>query len=168
MPNTPIVPPRVPFTDPRTGVISREWYRFLMNQASVTGGAALTHTNDSNVTLTLGGSPSSSLLAPVSLMLGWTGHLPISRGGTGAGTAADALAALGGATPAYVDGQDAITLSAAKAYADTVGAAANAYTDAAVAGITGSSFSVNDIVTVPDGDTFALVFTDAGDVVAIG
>lgn len=28
---TTITPPRVPFTDPRTGLISREWYRFLLN-----------------------------------------------------------------------------------------------------------------------------------------
>lgn len=41
--------------------------------------AALTKINDTNVTLTLGGSPSTSLLQSVSLTLGWTGTLADSR-----------------------------------------------------------------------------------------
>ena len=40
---------------------------------------ALTKTNDTNVTLTLGGSPSTALLQDVSLTLGWTGTLADSR-----------------------------------------------------------------------------------------
>lgn len=50
--------------------------------ANVTG-YALTKTDDTNVTLTLGGSASTSLLRAASLTLGWTGQLAISRGGTG-------------------------------------------------------------------------------------
>lgn len=46
-------------------------------------GAALTEVDDTNVTLTLGGSPSTALLAATSLTLGWTGQLATSRGGTG-------------------------------------------------------------------------------------
>jgi hypothetical protein len=49
-------------------------------------GAALTKTDDTNVTLTLGGTPTTSLLAATSLTLGWTGQLAISRGGTGVST----------------------------------------------------------------------------------
>src|SRR5215472_1758401 len=49
---------------------------------SVTG-SALTKTDDTNVTLTLGGSPSTALLGATSLTLGWTGQLGLSRGGTG-------------------------------------------------------------------------------------
>ena len=49
-------------------------------------GAALTKTDDTNVTLTLGGSASSALVNAASLTLGWTGTLAVSRGGTGAGT----------------------------------------------------------------------------------
>jgi hypothetical protein len=45
--------------------------------------AALTEVDDTNVTLTLGGSPSTALLAATSLTLGWTGQLATSRGGTG-------------------------------------------------------------------------------------
>jgi len=38
MPNiTNIPPPRVPFIDERTGLISREWYRFLLNLFQITG-----------------------------------------------------------------------------------------------------------------------------------
>ncbi len=46
-------------------------------------GAALSKTDDTNVTLTLGGSPTTSLLAATSLTLGWTGELSTTRGGTG-------------------------------------------------------------------------------------
>ena len=41
--------------------------------------SALTKTDDTNVTLTLGGTPSTSLLQAVSLTLGWTGTLADSR-----------------------------------------------------------------------------------------
>ena len=41
--------------------------------------SALTKTDDTNVTLTLGGSPSTALLAATSLTLGWTGTLADSR-----------------------------------------------------------------------------------------
>ena len=41
--------------------------------------AALTKTDDTNVTLTLGGSPSTALLQATSLTLGWTGTLADSR-----------------------------------------------------------------------------------------
>jgi hypothetical protein len=37
---TQIVPPRVPFTDTRTGTISREWYRFFLHIFDVTGGGS--------------------------------------------------------------------------------------------------------------------------------
>jgi hypothetical protein len=56
---------------------------------AATGGvtpAALTKTDDTNVTLTLGGTPSTALLQASSLTLGWTGTLAVGRGGTGAGT----------------------------------------------------------------------------------
>lgn len=44
--------------------------------------AALTKTDDTNVTLTLGGSPTVALLAATSLTLGWAGQLGLTRGGT--------------------------------------------------------------------------------------
>lgn len=50
---------------------------------SITGAAALTEVDDTNVTLTLGGTPATSLLRAVSITAGWTGQLAVTRGGTG-------------------------------------------------------------------------------------
>lgn len=60
--------------------------------------AALTKTDDTNVTMTLGGSASTALLNAASLTLGWTGQLAISRGGTGQSSQQAAINALAGAT----------------------------------------------------------------------
>ncbi len=45
--------------------------------------AALTKGDDTNVTLTLGGTPTTALLQATSITAGWTGQLAVSRGGTG-------------------------------------------------------------------------------------
>ena len=47
-------------------------------------GQALTRTDDTNVTLTLGGSPTTALLAATSITAGWSGQLSLARGGTAA------------------------------------------------------------------------------------
>jgi len=47
--------------------------------SSITGAGALTKVDDTNVTLTLGGTPTTALLAATSLTLGWTGTLADSR-----------------------------------------------------------------------------------------
>jgi hypothetical protein len=57
--------------------------------------AALTKTDDTNVTLTLGGTPATALLQASSITVGWSGTLALGRGGTGAATAAAAATALG-------------------------------------------------------------------------
>ena len=62
-----------------------------------TAPAALTKTDDTNVTLTLGGSASTALLNAASLTLGWTGQLSVARGGTGNTTGA-ATAVISNAT----------------------------------------------------------------------
>jgi hypothetical protein len=109
---TNITPPRVPFLDEKTGLISRQWYRFLLNMFTITGngvqqptlaitaaaplaitdgqnpeisitGSALARANDTNVTLTLSGSPNTALLASTTITAGWTGILSTARGGTG-------------------------------------------------------------------------------------
>lgn len=59
--------------------------------------AALTKADDTNVTLTLGGTPATALLQAVALTLGWTGQLSMARGGTGKN-----LTAANGAIP-WVD-----------------------------------------------------------------
>jgi hypothetical protein len=53
--------------------------------------AALTKTDDTNVTLTLGGTPSTALLQATSLTLGWTGLLSPTRGGTGVNNSTNTL-----------------------------------------------------------------------------
>lgn len=53
--------------------------------SEITAGTALTKVDDTNVTLTLGGTPASSLLAASSLTLGWTGTLAYARFVNGAG-----------------------------------------------------------------------------------
>lgn len=61
-----------------------------ISSASVTG-ADLTKADDTNVTLTLGGTAAGSLLKAVSITVGWTGTLAVARGGTGGGAASGAL-----------------------------------------------------------------------------
>lgn len=58
---------------------------------SLAAGSALTSVNDANVTATLGGSPSSALLAATSITMGWTGVLSGTRGGTGVNNGASLL-----------------------------------------------------------------------------
>jgi hypothetical protein len=64
----------------------------------ISGGAALTKTDDTNVTLTLGGTPASALLAATSLTLGWSGQLSVARGGTGQSSYTDGQLLIGNST----------------------------------------------------------------------
>jgi hypothetical protein len=67
-------------------------------------GAALTGSNDTNVTISVGGNPSNALLRSASLTMGWSGQLSASRGGTGTsgltgiiyGNGASAMTAISG------------------------------------------------------------------------
>lgn len=58
----------------------------LATTAQIPAGAALTQANDTNVTLTLGGSPSTALINAASITAGWSGTLAVARGGTGSGS----------------------------------------------------------------------------------
>ena len=58
-------------------------YADNIDSATFSGGSALTKTDDTNVTLTLGGTPTTALLKATSITAGWTGVLAASRGGTG-------------------------------------------------------------------------------------
>jgi hypothetical protein len=53
-------------------------------------GEALTKVDDTNVTLTLGGTPATGLVKATSLTLGWKGQLSLARGGSGANLTAAA------------------------------------------------------------------------------
>lgn len=77
-----------------------DWSIFNSKQSAITP-AALTKADDANVTLTLGGTPTTALLQATSLTLGWAGQLSIARGGTGLGslgTASQQLRVNAGAT----------------------------------------------------------------------
>lgn len=70
--------------------------------ASITGGQTLSRTDDTNVTLTLGGTPGTALLQSVSMTLGWTGTLATSRGGLGGATTPTSAKGLKGNGSAWI------------------------------------------------------------------
>ena len=48
----------------------------------------MTSVNDTNIAISLGGSPATSRLQATSLTMGWLGQLAVGRGGTGLSTIA--------------------------------------------------------------------------------
>lgn len=83
-----------------TGAVSAAPAWATISGADITG-AALTKTDDTNVTLSLGGSPTTALLRAASLTLGWTGQLAVTRGGTGLSTIAQGSIIYGSAADTY-------------------------------------------------------------------
>jgi hypothetical protein len=79
-------------------------YEFRTLQGGDIAGSELTFTNDTNVQMTLGGTPASALLQPVSITLGWTGQLAVGRGGTGASTLTGVLIGNGTSAVSAVTG----------------------------------------------------------------
>lgn len=69
---------------PTTGAAAAPSFRAVVNADINVAGVALTKTDDTNVTLSLGGSPTTALLNAASLTLGWTGQLSLTRGGSNA------------------------------------------------------------------------------------
>ena len=65
-----------------TGSVSADPVWATISGGDITG-AALTEVNDTNITLTLGGTPATALLRATSITAGWTGQLGVTRGGTG-------------------------------------------------------------------------------------
>jgi len=61
----------------------------LATTSQIPTGAALTKADDTNVTLTLGGSPTTALVNAASITAGWTGTLSGTRGGTGVNNGAN-------------------------------------------------------------------------------
>lgn len=137
------------------------WSAAASIPAADVSGMALTKTDDTNVTLTLGGTPATSLVAAVSLTLGWAGQLSIARGGTGQATAAAAFNALsplttlgdllyGGASGAgtRLAGNTSTTKKYLSQTGDGAGSAAPAWAQVAVADISGNPTSGTGTINV--------------------
>ena len=115
--------------------------------SDISSGAALTKTDDTNVTLTLGGSPTTALLAATSITAGWTGQLAVSRGGTGASTLAANGVLLG-------NGTSAISATAVGTTGQVlVGNTGGAPTWATLSGIGVTSFSAGTTGFTPSSGT---------------
>jgi hypothetical protein len=129
-------------------------------------GTALTSSNDTNVTITLGGSPSVSVLAATSVTMGWSGQLAIGRGGTGQSTAQAARGSSGlnveGATPTG-DANYTIQASDRIVYHTALSAARTDTLPAANAVNAGQPFILADfrgVVTATNTVTLAAAGTD--------
>jgi hypothetical protein len=88
--------------------------------------AALTKTDDTNVTLTLTGAPATSLLAATNIAAGWTGTLSTTKGGLGANNSAAngvPLFAAGSVTMTPTTGTGNVVLASALPVIPTVPAA---------------------------------------------
>ncbi len=86
--------------------------------------AALSKANDTNVTLTLTGSPTTALLTDTTITAGWTGQLALSRGGT----AASLTAANGGVVYSTASALAINTPGTSGDWLKSVGAGAPAFT----------------------------------------
>jgi hypothetical protein len=90
------VAPGKVYAGPTSGADAPPTFRALV-QSDIPS-KALTKTDDTNVTLTLGGDPANALLAAVSLTLAWAGQLAVSRGGTGQSSFTDGQLLIGNST----------------------------------------------------------------------
>ena len=138
---------------PTTGAATVPAFRALVAADIPT--AALSKTDDTNVTLTLGGSPTTALVNAASLTLGWSGQLAVGRGGTGLS------AGISGGIP-YFSSTSAMTSSALLTqYGVIYGGGAGASPVATAAGTTGQ------ILTATTGGAPTWSSTYAGTVTSV-
>lgn len=137
--------------------------------SDIASGAALTKTDDTNVTLTLGGTPATSLLVAASLTLGWTGTLAVARGGIGVGTLASNGVLYGNGTSAVQ--ALAVNATATRKWLLQVSSAAPTWDVIAVADVTGAvsgSGTANTIAKFSSASVLAnSAITEASGVVSI-
>ncbi|PIV10124.1 MAG: hypothetical protein COS49_02200, partial [Candidatus Portnoybacteria bacterium CG03_land_8_20_14_0_80_41_10] len=115
-------------------------------------GAALTKTDDTNVTLTLGGTPTTALLRASSITVGWSGQLAAGRGGTGSAFFAVSGPATTVKTFTFPDSNATILYSGGPLGTPSSGTLTNATDLPIVAGTTGT-------LTVARGGTGATTLT---------
>jgi hypothetical protein len=142
----------------RGALSAADWTAFNGKQAAITP-AALTKVDDTNVTLTLGGTPATALLQAASLTLGWSGTLADSRIASAATwnakqaaitlttTGTSGAATLTGATlniPQYSGGGGV----SYKSTTDGIATSTNNITLSSSQLITGGTFAVGDIIRI--------------------
>lgn len=86
------------FAGPTSGGDATPAFRSIVNGDIAAAGAALTKTDDTNVTLALGGAPATALVNAASLTFGWTGQLAVARGGTASASFTPYAVLCGGTT----------------------------------------------------------------------
>lgn len=135
-----------------TGTVSAAPAWAAISGADITG-AALTKTDDTNVTLALGGSPTTALLRAASLTLGWTGTLAAVRGGFGAdisGSSGVPLFAAGAPTFTGTTGTGTFVRAAAPTFTAGITVTTNV-----------ASSTFNNVNIVVPGSTAALTLASA-------
>lgn len=136
----------------------------LATTAQLPTPAALTKTDDANVTLTLGGTPTTALLQATSLTLGWSGQLALTRGGSNASL----TAANGGVVYSTASALAILapTVTAMQMLQSGASGAPNWSTATYPATTTANrllySSSTNNVVDLATANSAALVTTNAG------
>lgn len=127
----------------------------LATTSQIPTGAALTKTDDTNVTLTLGGSPTTALVNAASLTLGWTGQLAASRGGTG-------LSSLGTGVATWLGTPSSANLLAAMTDETGTGALVFANTPTLVTPVLGvaTATSINKVALTSPATSATLTIAD--------
>lgn len=88
-----------------SGILTATNVQSAIDELAAGGGitpAALSSGNDTNITLTLGGTPNTALLQATSITAGWTGTLAMSRGGLGTTTLTSNAVLIGAGTGTIV------------------------------------------------------------------
>jgi hypothetical protein len=119
-----------------TGTVSAAPAWATIAGADITG-AALTKTDDTNVTLTLGGTPATAALRAVSFTLGWTGGLANSRLATMATNTVKGNATSGTASPTDLAVASCSTAASALIWTTNTGFGCNTSITAAAMPATG-------------------------------
>jgi hypothetical protein len=169
----------VTFTFTNTTSVTFPTSGTLATTAQIPTGAALTKTDDTNVTLTLGGSPTTALVNAASITAGWTGTLSGTRGGTGVNNGASTITIGGNVTfsggftfAGTITGNTAVTFPTSGTLATTAQAITNVNQTSSSATLAANSrYATNNgaslvTYTIPAGaavgDTYIIVGGSSG------